>query len=149
MIWRIFKHLCRFTHNVPKSDWLESPDCLTPHEHGFDPNPLCEIEFRCATGNIIDFKVIKKLALMIITDIAHNIINAEEEDKKGFLIQPAYYDFGTITAEDLVDDLKKLMFIELDNAGYDPIRVQVYLSETRKYAVLDDGMLLQSEEELL
>jgi hypothetical protein len=148
MIWRIFKHVCRFTHNVPKSEWLEDDNCLTPHEHGFDPNPLCEIEFKCATSSIIDFKVIKKLALEIIRTSA-TVINAEEEDEKGFLTQPAYYDFGTITAEDLVDDLKKLMFIELGNAGYEPIRVQVYLSETRKYAVLDDGMMLQSEEELL
>jgi|APSaa5957512535_1039671.scaffolds.fasta_scaffold183943_2 hypothetical protein len=149
MIWRIFTHLCRFTHNVPESDWLEDKSCLTPHQHGFDPNPLCKIEFRCATKNIIDFKVIKKLALEIIAN-AGTVINPEEEDDKGFLLQPAYYDFGTIITEDLIDDFKKLLFIALDDEGYEPIRVQVFLNETRKYAVWDDGTTLQSvDDELL
>jgi hypothetical protein len=145
MIWRIFSHSCRFTHNVPPAEWLNDDSCLTPHQHGFDPNPLCKIEFRCATRDIIDFKDIKKYALDIIKN-AGTVINDEEEDDKGFLIQPAYYDFGTIITEDLIDDFKKLMFIALDDAGVGPIRVQVYLNETRKYAVWDDGIMSQSED---
>lgn len=137
--------MCRFKHNVPEAEWLKDEACLTPHEHGFDPNPLCKIEVRAATGKIIDFKNIKEYAIDAIASLAVEVIKKEEEDQIGFLIEPAYYDFGTIITENLVDDLKKLIFARLDKEGFEPIRVQVYLNETRKYAVWDDGAILPTD----
>jgi hypothetical protein len=147
MIWRGFKHVCRFNHNVPPAEWLEDQGCLTPHEHGFDPNPLCAFEISCATEKIIDFKVIKKYVLEVIRNLAVEVKQEEEEDAKGFLMEPAYYDFGTITTEELIDDIKKLVYVKLEENGFKPIRVQVRLNETRKYFVWDDGVLLPNEIE--
>jgi hypothetical protein len=147
MIWRIFTHKCRFKHNVTDAAWLEDKGCLTPHEHGFDPNPLCEIEFRVATAKVIDFKTIKRFAIPIIEDMANEIIQEEKEDQVGHLLQPAYYDFGTLLTENMVDDLKKLMFMKLSDEGYLPERVQVMLHETRKYSIWDDGVMNASELE--
>ena len=137
MIWGIYKHKMRFTHSVPDAPWLEDKACITPHNHGRTPNPLCSIEFIVATEKPLDFKVIKKHAIESLKIIATKVIKEEQEADDGTLLIPFEYDFGTITTETLVDDLRKLMIIALKD--YKPIRIQIWLDETRKYSVWDDG----------
>lgn len=140
MLYRVYKHKCQFKHNVSDAPWLEDRGCLKPHEHGFDPNPPCIIEFIVATKEIIDFKKVKEYAIDIIENkFANEILIKGEEDIEGRTIQLPYYDFGTLTTEEMLRDLKKLMWIELDKGGYGPIRIQIWLDETRKYSVWDDG----------
>ena len=139
-IWRVYKHKCRFKHNIKDAPWLEDRSCLIPHEHGFAPNPLCIIEFIVDTGpNIIDFKKIKQIAIKCIKVIANKVIEEEKEDENDNLIQPWYYDFGTVTTEQLIDDLRKLTIAEFRTQGFPNARVQLWIDETRKYSVWDDG----------
>ncbi len=139
MFFRVYKHFMRFQHNVEDAAWLKDKACLTPHKHGFKPNPVCNLEFIVATKEIIDFKEIKRLAISCIEKVANNIIEkAVETDDDGFLEYP-FYDFGTLTTEELVDDLHKLMIISLKECGYTPLKIQIWLDETRKYAVWFDG----------
>lgn len=145
MLWRVFKLKFRFTHKVENVPWLVDKDCLIDHKHGYAPNPLCSIEFIVATKKPLDFKTIKIHALKALKTTAVKVIEEEQEDGSGGLMISYNYDFGTILTENLVDDLKKLMVISLEE--YEPIRVQIWLDETRKYSVWDDGRLLQSEED--
>ncbi len=127
--WYVYKHFCRFIHNVKDADWLVDKACLTPHEHGFDPNPPCIIEFIVAPDRIMDFKVLKAKATKCVSAIAN-----KEEVKNGM----PYYDFGTMDTEAMTDDLKKLLLAELNALGY-KARVQIWLDETKKYSIWDDG----------
>ena len=61
MIWREYKHKCRFKHNIEDAPWLEDRECLVAHEHGFAPNPLCTIFIQVYTEKEIDFKLVKKV----------------------------------------------------------------------------------------
>ena len=140
MIWGVYKHQMRFEHSVPEAEWLEDKACLIPHKHGRPPNPLCVMEFICATEKSCDFKVLKRLATDSLKIVAHKIIKDEQEADDGRLIVCWEYDFGTITTESLIDDVRKLMLIALEKDGYKPIRVQIWLDETRKYSVWDDGV---------
>lgn len=140
MIWRIYKHRCRFKHNVEDAPWLVDRSCITPHEHGFAPNPLCTIEFEVATDNTIDFKLIKQVATSCIGKLANLIIEKEIEDDFGKLMQPWYYNFGTMTTETMLDDLRKLVLTEFHELGHAKAKVRIRLSETRKYSVYDDGL---------
>ena len=137
MIWGIYKHKMRFEHNVPDADWLEDKACIKSHKHGRTPNPLCVVEFIVATEKPLYFKVIKKHAIASLNVIANKVIKEEQEGDDGTLIVPFEYDFGTTTTETLVADLRKLMLIALKE--FKPIRIQIWLDETRKYSVWDDG----------
>jgi len=130
MKWRIYKHYCRFIHNVDDRPELVDKACLTPHQHGFDPNPPCVFEFIVGSDKWIDFKEIKVKAIKVIESLA-NSISEDPTDKI------PYYDFGTQDTENLTDDLKKLLLIELQHIS--PVKVQIWLDETRKYSIWDDG----------
>lgn len=138
-LWRIYKHKCRFKHNVEDAPWLEDRACLIPHEHGFAPNPLCIIQVEVATKKVIDFKLVKKVTVEAVGALANTIIEKEVEDKIGALMQPWYYDFGSMTTEAMVDDLKKLILAEFKTLGHKTAKVKIRIEETRKYSVYDDG----------
>ena len=113
--------------------------CLTPHKHGFAPNPICNLEFIVATKEVIDFKLIKKLAIECVEQMANQIIEPQIETEKDGITQYPFYDFGTLTTEEMVDDLHKLMYAKLKESKCTPMRIQIWLDETRKYSVWFDG----------
>jgi len=130
----------QFTHNVKDANWLIDKACLAPHIHGFNPNPPCICEFIVATKEIIDFKLVKKLGKECIEELANKIIKVgKETEKEGFVEYP-YYDFGTLTTEEMTDDLRKLMWAKLEKLKLHPLRIQVWLDETKKYSIWDDGV---------
>ncbi len=137
--WRIYEHKCRFKHNVKDAPWLEDRACLDVHEHGFKPNPLCKIQVEVATKHIIDFKLIKKITVRCLSRFANDVIETEIENDVDGIVQPWYYDFGSMTTEDMVDDLRKLILAEFKNLGHLDAIVRIRLHETRKYSVYDDG----------
>ncbi len=134
-IWRIYNHKCRFRHSVPEADWLQDKACLTGHEHGFAPNPICNFTIEVATKKTIDFKLIKTITVKSLGYLCSLIIDNEQEDVDGTLITPWYYDFGCITTEELITDLRNLIIIEFKTRGHEDVEVRIKLNETRKYSV--------------
>ena len=137
MKWRVYKHEMRFIHNVIDRAELKDKACLKPHEHGFDPNPPCIIEFIVHTEEWIDFKIIKEKAIRCI----HSLANSLDLSK-----DIPYYDFGSTDTETLTDNLRKLMIAEMKlmkqvgkEIGYTNIKVQIWLDETKKYSIWEDG----------
>ena len=71
VFWRIYKHHCRYQHNVEDNSELIDKACLVPHQHGFEPNkPVC-IEFILLTKKWIDFKTIKLIAIDCVEKLAN------------------------------------------------------------------------------
>ncbi len=131
MKWRVYKHQMRFIHSVNDNSALIDKACLKPHEHGFDPNPVCVCEFIVHTKDWIDFKTIKELAIKNVEAIANSVNNEKEVP---------YYDFGTMDTETMTDDLKRLMVSDLRLMNQQDVVVQIWLDETKKYAIWDDGI---------
>ena len=141
VFWRIYKHHCRYQHNVEDNSELIDKACLVPHQHGFSPNdPVC-IEFILLTKKWIDFKTIKLIAIDCVEKLANT--NGVAAD----ILYPAfqlptdglpYYDFGTADTETLVDDLRKLFLASLPKR-YNPAKLQIWMDETNKFSVWEDG----------
>jgi len=120
----------RFIHNVEDNPALEDKACLKPHEHGFDPNPVCVCEVIVHTDKWVDFKTIKELSVHYIEQMA----NSKKTDQ-----EIPYYDFGTMDTETFTTDLRILMISAFKKTHPD-VKVQIWLDETKKYSIWDDGI---------
>ena len=132
MKWRVYKHQLRFIHNVEDNSELIDKTCLKPHEHGFDPNPVCVCEIIVHTEKWLDFKTIKNLAIKNIESMANKTTQPKSSDIP-------YYDFGTMDTETFTTDLRKLMITDI-KVNHMDVEVQIWLDETKKYAMWDDGI---------
>ena len=129
MKWRVYKHQMRFIHSVNDNSALVDKTCLKPHEHGFDPNPVCVCEIIVHTEKWLDFKTIKVLAIKNIESMANEVTDKEVP----------YYDFGTMDTETFTTDLHRLMIADLKKE-HPEVKVQIWLDETKKYSIWDDGL---------
>jgi len=134
--WRIFKLQCRYQHSVEDRPELVDKGCLVPHNHGFTPNPPVYFEFRIATREWVDFKTLKAkctnvVERMVINKIDHTLIKSYPPDGLPF------YDFGVVDTEHILKDIRQMLKVEL--AEYENVRIQIFLMETSKYGLWDDG----------
>jgi len=128
--WRVYKHRFRFIHNVEDNPNLKDKACLKPHKHGFGTNLPCVMEFIVKSPHDwVDFKEIKEVAIKAIESVSNKF---SEVDMLPF------YDFGTQDTENLTDDIKKLVQVGLSK--YKDTVVQIWLDETNKYSIWDDGL---------
>ena len=129
--WRVYKHRFRFVHNVEDNANLVDKSCLTPHKHGFGTQQPCTMEIIVKSPHDwVDFKEIKQVSIKAIESLANKF---SEVDMLPF------YDFGTQDTENLTDDVKKLVQAELSKKYKDTV-VQIWLDETNKYSIWDDGL---------
>jgi len=139
MIHRVYKHHCRYQHNVEDNPELIDKACLTPHKHGFYPNNPCAIEFILATEKWIDFKTIKQVAI----DTLKIIAESDDVRTDGSLADEQFgplpfYDFGTKDTETLIEELYRTFMKKLP-LKYKPAMLQIWMDETNKYSVWYDG----------